>query len=299
MALRIVILIIGLLASSTNARSYEDIIESGYITIAVYADFPPYSFERQGVPAGIDIEVGKKIADGLGVKLEWMWINADETLDDDLRQAIWKGHIITRKKADLMLRVPYDRRFAYAIDGYGLPKNDLVVMFGPYQQESWALIRDHQKTNDIRTLAIFQYEKIAVELDSLPSFFLGSTIGGRLRDNLVHVDSVYDGIQLLQEEQVAAVAGMRSQLHWGIATNGDRNYTGLASMANRYDISADGLAAMSIDSWDVGMAVKQDYRELAHSIDAIIEPLILNGEMETLFLQYGLSYEIPDYYRDE
>ena len=299
MVLRSVLLICSLIATSVMAKSYEDILEQGQITIAVYNNFPPYSYLRDGEPAGVDIEVGKRIAAGLGVDLEWMWINADENLEDDLRNAIWKGHIITRQKADLMLRVPYDRKFAYAIDGYGLPKNDLVVMFGPYQQESWALLRDHEKTNDIRTLAIFQYEPVAVELDSLPSFFLGATIGGRLRDKLVHVDSVFDGIKLLQEGKVAAVAGMKGQLQWGMSTSGDVNKTEFAPLPEQYDISADGLAAMSIKSWDIGMAVKTDYRELAYAIQAITEPMIKNGEMEALFLEYGLSYEIPDYHRTE
>ena len=160
-------------------------------------------------------------------------------------------------------------------------------------------MRDHEKTNDIRTLAIFQYEPVAVELDSLPSFFLGATLGGRLRDKLVHVDSVFDGIKLLQEGKVAAVAGMKGQLQWGMSTSGDVNKTEFAPLPEQYDISADGLAAMSIKSWDIGMAVKTDYRELAYAIQAITEPMIKNGEMEALFLEYGLSYEIPDYHRTE
>ncbi|TPV54354.1 amino acid ABC transporter substrate-binding protein [Aestuariibacter sp. GS-14] len=288
MVIRILFLICVALSSYANARSYEDIIESGQITIAVYNDFQPYSFLKDGEPAGVDIDVGKHIAKALDVNVEWLWLNADENLEDDLRNAIWKGHIITRQKADVMLRVPYDRRFAYAIDGYGLPKNEMVVMFSPYQQENWALLRDHEKTNDIRTLAIFQYEKIAVELDSLPSFFLGATIGGRLRDKLVHVDSVFAGIDKLKAGDVAAVAGMKAQLQWG-----------MGPLTERYDISADGLAAMSIKSWDIGMAVKQDYRELAYTIESIIEPMVKNGEMEKLYLQYGLSYDIPDYFRTE
>ena len=47
------------------------------------------------------------------------------------------------------------------------------------------------------------------------------------------------------------------------------------------------------------MAVKQDYRELAYAIEGIIEPIVNNGELEKLYLEYGLSYEIPDYFRTE
>ena len=125
-------------AFSVQAKSYDDIIDAGVITIAVYNNFPPYSYLENDKPTGIDIDVGNAIAKGLGVKAEFMWINADENLEDDLRQAVWKGHIITRQKADLMLRVPYDRKFSYGIDGYGLPRNEMVAMFGPYQRHRYA-----------------------------------------------------------------------------------------------------------------------------------------------------------------
>ena len=47
----------------------------------------------------------------MGVKATWYWTGSDETLDDDLRNVIWKGHIIHKTKADVMLRIPYDYEF--------------------------------------------------------------------------------------------------------------------------------------------------------------------------------------------
>ncbi|MEM6485914.1 MAG: transporter substrate-binding domain-containing protein, partial [Pseudomonadota bacterium] len=50
-------------------RTLDDVLESGFIEIGVYKDFPPYSFENEaGEAAGIDIEVGRLIASGLGVE---------------------------------------------------------------------------------------------------------------------------------------------------------------------------------------------------------------------------------------
>lgn len=273
-------------AFSVQAKSYDDIIDAGVITIAVYDNFPPYSFMDGDTPSGIDIDVGNAIAEGLGVKAEFMWINADENLEDDLRQAVWKGHIITRQKADLMLRVPYDRKFSYGIDGYGLPRNEMVVMFGPYHREKWALLKNTEKTNGIDTLAIFQYEKIAVEIDSLPDTFLGSTIGGRLRKNMVHTTTTFDGVDLFNKGEVAAVAGMQSQLEWA------------QPASEQYTINATGLAAMSIKAWDIGMAVKTDYRQLAYAIEGITEPMIKDGRMQSIFEKYGVTYTIPDLYAE-
>jgi len=273
-------------AFSVQAKSYDDIIDAGVITIAVYNNFPPYSYLENDKPTGIDIDVGNAIAEGLGVRAEFMWINADENLEDDLRQAVWKGHIITRQKADLMLRVPYDRKFSYGIDGYGLPRNEMVAMFGPYHREKWALLKNTEKTNGIDTLAIFQYEKIAVEIDSLPDTFLGSTIGGRLRKNMVHTTTTFDGVDLFKKGEVAAVAGMQSQLEWA------------QPASEQYTINATGLAAMSIKAWDIGMAVKTDYRQLAYAIEGITEPMIKDGRMQSIFEKYGVTYTIPGLYAE-
>lgn len=266
-------------------RSFDDVIDSGYLTVAVYNDFPPYSFKQNNVARGIDIDIATEVAKQLQVEIRWMWINADESLEDDMRNAIWKGHIITKQKADVMMRVPYDRKFSYAIDGYGLPKNEMVAMFGPYHRESWAILRNAQKTKKILTLAIFQYEKIAVEIDSLPSFFLGATIGGRLRDNLVHTKDIFTAIDLLKDEQVAAVSGMRSQLEWG-----------LPEQNPRYSINSAGLEGISIKEWDIGMAVKQDFRQLAYAIEDQITLMIEQGKMQNIFKKYGISYQVSSLY---
>ena len=273
-------------AFSVVARSFDDIVESGFITIAVYRDFPPYSFQQDDEPQGIDIDVGKAVAEALGVTPQWMWINADENLEDDLRQAVWKGHIITRKKADVMMRVPYDRKFSYGVDGYGLPRNEMVVMFGPYHREKWALLRNTEITNNIETLAVFQYENIAVEIDSLPDTFLSATLAGRLRNHLSHTTTVFDGVDLFKHGKVAAVAGMQSQLEWANPPSAT------------HTINATGLAAMSIKAWDIGMAVKQDYRQLAYAIEAVTEAMVKDGRMKAIFDHYHVTFTQPDLYAE-
>lgn len=56
---------------SALADKLEDIIQSGVITIAVPADFPPFgSVRKDGKAEGYDVEVAKLVARDLGVKLE-------------------------------------------------------------------------------------------------------------------------------------------------------------------------------------------------------------------------------------
>lgn len=100
-------------AEIVKVRAFDDIIESGVLKVAMYEKFPPYSYLHDGEPRGVDVELARKLAEGLGLKLQVLWVTPDETLDDDLRNFIWKGHYLRPDVlADVMLRVPYDREFA-------------------------------------------------------------------------------------------------------------------------------------------------------------------------------------------
>ena len=83
-------------ADVVKVRAFDDIIESGVLKVAMYENFPPYSYQQDGQPRGVDFELSQKLAEGLGLKLEVLWVTPDETLDDDLRNFIWKGHYLRR-----------------------------------------------------------------------------------------------------------------------------------------------------------------------------------------------------------
>lgn len=269
-----------------EARKYDEVIESGYIEIAVYNDFPPYSYQENGVAKGIDIEVGKLIAAELGVEPRWFWFNADETLDDDLRNAVWKGHYLKRRVADVMMRVPYDPVYSRLVDGYGQMKSEMVVMFGPYHQERWLIARDLKQTGDTRTLANFQYMPIGAEIDTLPDFFLTSVWRGRLRSQVKHYSTTFHALDHLKQGKLAAVMGTRSQLIWG-----------LASAIQSYDLSKDGLEQITHPSWDIGMAVKHTFRQLSYAIEEVVSNLTKQGKIQQVFADLQLVYETPKAYQ--
>jgi len=294
---RLLVATLALLAALVSAqgvgpiedRTLDDIVESGFIEIAVYRDFPPYSYQDSaGNPLGLDIEVGKLIAKGLGVEPHWYWVVPDETLEDDLRNAVWKGSLFDGSRADLMLRVPYDRDYAYAIDGYGLPKHEHVVFFGPYHQEGWAIARDLEKTGDVRNLAIFAYEKIGVEIDSLPDTMLLSAFNGRLRENVTHYPKVADALTGLNQGEVAAVVGMRSQIEWGL--RGD---------TRGFDVDTDGLEQLAKLHWDIGAAVKENHRQLSYAVESVLDAAIKSGEMAKVFAELSVTYSRPSVYESE
>lgn len=167
------------LLNRPSDRTYDVILASGYLKVGVYRDFPPYSYEVDGEPRGIDVALGKRLAEGLGVEFRVHWITPDENLGDDLRNNVWKGHYLDRQRlADVMLRVPYDTEYAYLRDATGEYINEQVVLFGPYQQETWQIAYDPDQLAEVDSVAVFQYHPIGVEIDTLPDFYLSSGLGG-------------------------------------------------------------------------------------------------------------------------
>ena len=273
--------------SAAQALTLDEVREQGFITVAIYKDLPPYSYEVDGEAKGIDIDLAKVVAHGLNVDLKLQWIIADENLDDDLRNHVWKGHYLRRKQvADVMLRVPYDRAFAYKVDHDGIVINDTVHMFGPYQQEAWAFASDNEQIPQLDTLARLQYDKVGVEIDTLPDFFLTGVFNGRLRHQVKHFMSSQEALAALAEKQVAAVMATRSEIQWG-----------LSDKPGSYSIDQQLTKTLSKPTWDIGMAVKDANRKLAYAITDIIDAMVANGEMTKLFANYKVTYEKPNMYR--
>lgn len=260
-------------ADVVRVRAFDDIIESGVLKVAMYENFPPYSYQQDGQPRGVDFELAQKLAEGLGLKLEVLWVTPDETLDDDLRNFIWKGHYLRRDVlADVMLRVPYDREFSYKRNELGELINELVVMFGPYQRERWQTAYDDRRIEDVPSVAVFQYHPIGVEVDSVPSFYLSSVFEGRLAKNLHHYPSVQQAFAALKEGEVDATMAMRGEIEWLMAQAGD----------SHLKLAENAYPNMGKQVWDLGMAVHESNRQLAYALEEVLEPLILEGGMEKL-----------------
>ncbi|PKM13268.1 MAG: amino acid ABC transporter substrate-binding protein [Gammaproteobacteria bacterium HGW-Gammaproteobacteria-5] len=276
-------------ADVVKVRAFDEIIESGVLKVAMYENFPPYSYQQDGQPRGVDVELARKLAEGLDLKLGVLWVTPDETLDDDLRNFIWKGHYLRPGVlADVMLRVPYDREFAYKRNELGEVINELVVMFAPYQRERWQTAYDDRRIDEVPSVAVFQYHPIGVEVDSVPSFYLSSVFEGRLAKHTHHYPSIREAFTALQQGEVDATMAMRAEIEWLLEQADDKH---LKLAENAYP-------NMGKQVWDLGMAVHESNRQLAYALEEVLEPLILEGELEKLYASYGLSYELPGLYQD-
>lgn len=270
-----------------KVREFDDIIESGVLRVAAYENFPPYSYVVDGEARGVDIDLARKLAAGLGLEVELMWVVPDETLDDDLRNFIWRGHYLRPGiVADVMMRVPYDREYAYKRNELGELINELVVMFGPYQRERWQTVYDVRRLESLPSIAVFQYHPVGVEVESVPSFYLASVFNGNISKMLHHYPSTRDAFNAMRKGDVDASMGMRGEMDFLLKEANDENLR----------LGDNAYPNIGRQVWELGMAVHESNRQLAYAIEGVLEELISSGEIETIFNRYGLRYELPELY---
>lgn len=275
-----------LLSPIGNARSYDNIIDSEFITVAVYRNYPPFSYQEDGNPKGIDYDIAKHIANEMQVELRLQWMTADENVEDDLRNNLWKGHYLTRTVADLMLRVPYDSAYSHSRDDIGELVHEQVHMFAPYHTESWQIIFDQKKIESVSTMAVFQYHPVGVEVDSIPQFYLSAAFGGRMRDSAQHYVSTIEAVEALQRGEVDAAMGLRSQITY---LQGGMDTT-------QFKLAENAFPMLGQQQWEIGMAVKTNYRQLGYAVGDIVEAMIKQGDMQAIFAKYHSEYQEPTLY---
>lgn len=273
-------------ANVTHARSLDDINESKYIVIAVYDNYLPFSARVEGVPSGIDVDIATHIAKTMNVELRLKWMTADESTEDDLRNNLWKGHFLDKTKADLMLRVPYDKDYTLKRDDVGLLVHEQVHMFAPYHTETWKIVFDQSRLVDVPTMALFQYHPIGVEIDSIPQFYLMSAFRGSMAKNTRQFDTLALAVKGMQATKVDAVMGLRSQITAFHHTLDPK----------QYQLANNSFPLLGKQKWDIGMAVQTDYRALGYEVGDIVGAMVKDGTLAKIFAAHHSEYEVPAYY---
>ena len=254
------------------AGDLEAIRQRGRLRVAVYNDFMPYSKAGKG----IDVELARAIAGKLGLSPEIVGFNADEDMNDDLRNMVWKGHYLGTQPADLMMHVPVDAHLARA--------NDKVRIFGAYHREALGVARDPARIQALSgsaavALEIFTREKIGVETATLADSFLLGVLNGCLRENVVHFRNVGEAAKALERGEVAAVLAPRAELEAALAGQ------------SKLPVEPAALAELKVGGWPLGMAVKVEEVALADAIAAALADLKREGVVADIFRRNGITYQ--------
>ncbi len=268
-----------LFAQSTGSPgdTLDEIIARGTVIIGAYRDYPPYSFEENGEIKGTDIEVGKIIAQALGVKPVFELRNADENVDADLRNHVWRGPLVGGSVVNIMLHMPLDPELSL--------RNDMVVMGGAYASEKTILAWSKSALGDVPTMTDFTEYKIAVENDSIADFYLGSFAGGGIIKNILHRKDIAAAAQELVSGEAAGLMGPLSQIEFELNKAGDRR--------GNYGVSKATPPGLSQGNWKYGFAVRMNYRDLFYATEEAIVTAVADGRVAAAFAKYGLTYSPP------
>jgi len=259
-----------------NAADLEKIIEKGFIEFAVYENFPPFSYkDDDGRVKGIDIDIGKAIAKKLGVQVGFRSFLADESVNDDLRNMVWKGHYLAGDPADVMLHVPYDPDFAN--------QNDKVAFIQPYYKELIAFAVNTYRVRSAMTLEVFTKEPIGVETASLADAYLLGAFSGRLRENVKHYLTIAEAAKAMVDKEVSAIMANRGELEYS-----------LGQYEHDFVITKLPTPGLTIEGWELGAAVNADNVKLAERLNEVVGDLKSNGQIEKIFSSYGISHKAAE-----
>jgi ABC-type amino acid transport substrate-binding protein len=255
-----------------KGQSLDDIIDRGFIQIGIYEDFPPYSWRNGDELKGVDVEIGKLIAEFIGVEPRFTLVSADENVDADMRNHVWRGHVISGDVVNVLLRVPYNRELAL--------RNELVTLTGQYQNEQVAIAYDSGFYKDEKPVpAYFRFDKVGVENDSIADFYLSGIGNGSMLTNITRFRTPALAMAALRTGEVRAVMGARGQLEWGARD-------GIA-------VHAPPLPGLSVGTWTIGMAVRMNWRALSYSCDDAVRAAVADGRMARIYADHRLSWLPP------
>jgi ABC-type amino acid transport substrate-binding protein len=257
---------------AAECRTLQEVEQAGVLRVTVYRDYRPWSWEENGVRKGIDVDVGAALAKALGVKVDYLFLRADDNINDDLRNGVWRGSLLGEQPGDVMLHVPHDDRIE--------ADNDKVKLTASYQVESLAMAAPPDKAEAAKDFSLFEHEKVAVDLGTLSDVILLSARDHKLVENVVHVRGEDKAAQAFDKGDVVAFYGESALVE------------NLAHQATRPVVIVFPQHRL-VQSWPVGGAVKADAVDLAEAVDKEIGRMSESGELQKIFASYGVTWRHP------
>jgi ABC-type amino acid transport substrate-binding protein len=257
------------LAHAEELTALAKIRQSGVLKVALYKNFAPFSHDGRGV----DVDLAEALAAKLGVKMSPLWFEADENMEDDLRNMVWKGHYLGYGPADVMMHAPIDPAY--------MAKVDRVKFFAPYHRERYAVARRLDVLPTLDNFEPFEKLGLGVEGDTLAATVMLSADDGRYRNTIKTYRTASEAVGALKSGAVAAVMAQQGELEGGL--------TGDARMA----IDLPPHPILQKRQWPLGLAVKKQSDDLAQALQAAINELIADGTLKAIMQRHGVNHRQP------
>ena len=256
-----------LTGTQAAAATLAQVRERGRLVVGLYEDMPPFHVKGQG----IDMELGQALAEAIGVKFSPLPFTADENMNDDLRNMVWKGHYLGYGPADVLMHVPVDRPLIEA--------TPQARIFGPYYRERVMLARRVADLPELDSLSQLGARRVAVAGQTLAGWLMIGADGGAYRQQLLTTwKDGCEAARALQRGEVAAAAGLASELEAVLA--GD----------TAYRIEPLPMPRAPHDGWAAGMAVKRDATDLAEALQQALNSLARAGRVGEIFAKYKVAW---------
>ncbi|GAA6140553.1 transporter substrate-binding domain-containing protein [Hydrogenophaga sp. 5NK40-0174] len=267
----------GLAQAEEELMDLDKVKASGVLKVAVYKDFAPFSDGKDGNVKGLDVSIGKALADKLGLRMQLLPFYADENMHDDLRNMVWKGHYLGFGPADVMMHVPVDR---YLVD-----ENPQTMIFGAYMREQPVVLHDLRKIEKVTHPEDLKGFKLTAERGAGTASMLLGHGGGMLREQVSILNTGVDAAQAVVDGKAAASFITRAQAEAVLANvkEGRENFA----------LSQVTMGGMPTRGWPIGMAIKSKNKELGLALDAALRELQASGELLAIFKEHHLTLTAP------
>lgn len=253
--------------TTAGATTLAQVRERGRLIVGLYEDMPPFHVKGQG----IDVELGQALAEAIGVKYSPLPFTADENMNDDLRNMVWKGHYLGYGPADVLMHVPVDRPLIDA--------TPQARIFAPYYRERVMLARRVDELPTLDSLSQLGTRRVAVAGQTLAGWLMIGADSGAYRNQLLtQWKDGCEAARALQRGEVAAAAGLASELETVLA--GDAAYR----------IEPLPVPRAPRDGWAAGLAVKGDATDLAQALQAALNVLSQAGRVGEIFAKYKVVW---------
>ena len=254
-------------AQAQESDALTRIRKRGSLIVAVYTTMPPFNLDG----AGIDVQIAEQLALSLGVTLNLMPFNAGESMEDDLRNMVWKGHYLGFGPADVLMHVPVDKPL--------MDSQKQALIFAPYFKETVALAYDLDRVPHLDSLPDLKGHKVAVAGQTLAGWLLIGSDDGAYRDQLMtRMDDGVTAARMLLSGEVPVAAGNASELHSVLRGN------------KKYKVIPMPIPRAPRNGWAVGMAVKKSATDLAVALQTTVNDMSKDKRLSTIFATHGVPW---------
>lgn len=255
----------------------EKIRASGILKVALYKDNAPYSNGPASSFRGVDVSLAQALAKQMGLTASFLPFDAGETMGDDLRNMVWKGHYMGYGPADVMLHVP--------LDTYFMGQNPQCFIFGPYAREHLVVLHNPKRLESVYNPEDLSGKKVGVEQGSGAASALLGYKSGMLSNQISIYTNGMDAASAVVEGKIDAAFVSLAQAEAVLFAAGQARAD--------WAFSELVLPGVPPHGWPLGMAVKSANKDLAKLLDDALTALRENGELVKLFQSQGLTLAAP------